>query len=95
MAEQALETENASVGLPPVAATPDQRSVTRLNINISRETAEALRALAKDENTSVTNVVRRAVAVYKFLEDKMKGTDKELEIFDPQSEKRATILWDL
>jgi len=56
MAEQALETENASVGLPPVAATPDQRSVTRLNINISRETAEALRALAKDENTSVTNV---------------------------------------
>ena len=42
---------------------------TRLNVNINDETAAALRQLAEDEGTTVTEIVRRAVSVYKFFED--------------------------
>ena len=42
---------------------------TRLSVNINDETANALREIAKDEGTTVTEVVRRAVSVYKFFDD--------------------------
>lgn len=41
----------------------------RLNVNVNDETARALRAMAEEESTSVTEVVRRAVSVYKFFDD--------------------------
>jgi predicted transcriptional regulator len=43
--------------------------VTRLNINVSDETAQLLRQMADRGDTSVTEIVRRAVAVYKYFED--------------------------
>jgi hypothetical protein len=42
---------------------------TRLNINVSDQTAKLLRELADRNETSVTEVVRRAVSVYKYFED--------------------------
>ena len=42
---------------------------TRLRVNINDETAAALRNLAKEEDTTVTEMVRRAVSVYKFFDD--------------------------
>lgn len=69
------------------------RNVTRLNINISLETAEALRELAAAENTSITNVVRRAVSVYKFLDEQMSGSGKELQIHDRRHDTATKIAW--
>jgi hypothetical protein len=43
---------------------------SRLTINVSAETAAALREIADRDSTSITEVVRRAVGVYKLLEDK-------------------------
>lgn len=43
---------------------------TRLNVNINDETALALRDMADRRSTSVTEIVRRAISVYKFVEDK-------------------------
>jgi hypothetical protein len=59
-------------GVGDLADTRERRSQamsTRLNVNINDETAEALRQLAVEEHTTVTEVVRRAVSVYKFFED--------------------------
>lgn len=42
---------------------------SRLSVNINRETAEALKQMAKDRGISVTEAVRRAVAIAKFVED--------------------------
>jgi hypothetical protein len=43
--------------------------VTRLNINVSDETAQLLKEMADHGETSVTEIVRRAVAVYKYIEE--------------------------
>jgi predicted transcriptional regulator len=44
---------------------------TRLNINVSDDTARALKDLAERRETSVTDIIRRAVGVYKFVEDEV------------------------
>lgn len=52
---------------------------TRLNININDETAAVLREIAAADDTSVTEVVRRAVSAYKFFRDAAaNGQDIEL-----------------
>lgn len=58
---------------------------TRLSVNINDETAQALKELAKRRDTSVTEVVRRAVAVYKFIEDEVGERGKTLQLVDDQS----------
>ncbi len=42
---------------------------TRLSINVNKETAKALKELAHNRQISVTEAVRRAVAIAKFVED--------------------------
>lgn len=41
----------------------------RLSINVSHMTAQALRDLSQAKSTTITEVIRRAVAVLKVLED--------------------------
>lgn len=53
---------------------------TRLSVNINDETAEALRELADRKGTSVTEIVRRAVSVYKFVEDEVGTNGKQLQL---------------
>lgn len=55
--------------------------VTRLSVNINAETAQALKELADLRGTSVTEVIRRAVSVYKFIEDEVQD-GKTLQLAD-------------
>lgn len=55
---------------------------TRLSVNINDETAAALKELAARRDTSVTEIVRRAVAVYKFVEDEVGQGGKSLQLID-------------
>lgn len=64
---------------------------TRLNININDETATALRELAKERGTSVTDVVRRAVSVYKFVEDQLADESKELQFHDRTTDQVTKV----
>lgn len=70
--------------------TSRARGVTRLSVNISADTADALRELAERNGTSVTNVVRRAVGVYKFLDDQL-DSDHHLQIVDKSKNEITTI----
>lgn len=54
--------------------------VTRLSVNINDETAAALKQMADRRQTTVTEVVRRAVSVYKFIEDEVVDGDKTLKL---------------
>ena len=45
----------------------------RLSVNISDKTAEELRALAEGRDTTVTEAIRRAVAVYAFVEQEVRS----------------------
>lgn len=54
--------------------------VTKLNVNINDETAAALKDLADRRQITVTEVVRRAVSVYKFVEDEVVDGDSALKL---------------
>ena len=51
-------------------------SVVKLNININDETKAALEELASRRGITVTETVRRAVSVYKYIEDEMDAGGK-------------------
>ena len=66
---------------------------TRLHVNVNDETAAALRGLAAKRQTSVTEIVRRAVSVYKFVEDEVVDGDKTLKLVRPDgAETVVTVL---
>jgi hypothetical protein len=88
------EGQGLWIAARPVATIPiwkrrAEAMSTRLNVNINDETAEALRQLAKEENTTVTEVVRRAVSVYKFFED-AKDSGQAIQLVD-NDEKVTTV----
>lgn len=56
-------------------------NLTRLSINVNQDTAQALRDLAKQNETTVTEIVRRAVAVYKFF-DEAEDAHKTIQLVD-------------
>lgn len=63
---------------------------TKLNVNISDETADFLRAAAERRCSSVTEIVRRAVSVYHFIETEVVYGEKTLKLVD--REGRETVV---
>jgi hypothetical protein len=57
--------------------------IVRLNINVSGETADDLRRLAAERGTSVTEIVRRAVAVFAYLEAE-RAEGRQIQTIDRQ-----------
>lgn len=51
-----------------------------LSVNINNETEVALKQKAAEKGTSVTAIVRRAAAVYKFVDDETNEGDKTLQL---------------
>ena len=49
----------------------------RLSVNINDETAQALNELAARRQTTVTEIIRRAVSMYKFVEDEVTQKGKQ------------------
>jgi hypothetical protein len=68
-----------------------ESSLVRLNVNLNAETAEALKAVAADKNISVTEAVRRAIAVYKFIaEENQRG--RHIQTTDPEREQVRELI---
>ncbi|SDM32243.1 hypothetical protein [Actinomyces ruminicola] len=55
-------------------------ATTRLSVNITDETAQALRTLAKEKGTTVTDIVRQATGLLKFIDDELKDPEQVLQI---------------
>lgn len=65
--------------------------VVRLSVNLNEETADALKKLAADKGITITEVMRRAVAVTKFLYDEQdKG--KTIQVVSRKGKIRNVIL---
>lgn len=47
------------------------RELVRLNVNLNAETAEALKEIAEERGISFTEAVRRAISVYKYIDDEV------------------------
>jgi hypothetical protein len=63
--------------------------MTRLSVNINDDTAAALRSLAEEDGVTITEVVRRAVSVYKFF-DEAKDAGKTIQLVD-RDEKVTSV----
>jgi hypothetical protein len=64
------------------ARSPKRATTERINLNISTKTATTLRRLSKQRGTTMTETIRRAVAVLDFLETQLEGGG-ELQIVEP------------
>lgn len=62
----------------------------RLSVNINDETAQALKEMAARRQTTVTEIIRRAVSMYKFVEDEVTENGKSLQLASP--DEVTTIL---
>ena len=58
--------------------------MTRLSVNINDETAEAIRLLAQRQEVTITEIIRQAIGVYKYLVDQI-DAGKEVQLQDDHS----------
>lgn len=64
----------------------------RLNVNINDETATALQDLARRQGVSVTEIVRRAIGTYNFIQEELEGQPgKSLQIVNESSNERTKL----
>lgn len=64
----------------------------RLNVNLNRETADALKEIASAQGISMTEAVRRAVAVLKFVTDEQRDGRKIQTMNADNSDKRELVM---
>lgn len=60
-------------------------------MNIDAGTKRALEELSEREDVTVTEVVRRAISVYKFVEDELADGDQTLQLVDKETKERAAL----
>lgn len=65
----------------PEGSLPDP--LVRLSVLMNAETTDQLRGLKEEKGLSVTETVRRAIAVYAFLNDEQ-NAGKRIHIVDPR-----------
>lgn len=64
----------------------------RLNINLADDSAADLRELARRHDVSVTEAVRRAISVYKFVDEQVTVKDRKLQIVDEDAQLVSEVL---
>lgn len=66
-------------------------ALVRLNVNLNKETAAALKELAAKQNVSLTEAVRRAIAVLKFVEEEQ-GEGRKIQTMDPDGKNKRELV---
>lgn len=64
--------------------------ITRLNVNLNEATAKALKELAEVNGLTLTETVRRAISVYKFMDDEVKSGNK-IRVKEPNGDVREIV----
>ena len=71
--------ENSQVAYAPSqAAGPSPSYGRRLSVNVALDVGEAIDELAERHGTTITDVIRRAVSTYKFVNDEVASGGKIL-----------------
>lgn len=82
-----MTPSSGTTSTTPVGEAPDQQDTAapppRLNVNLNEETAELLRRVAKARGISYTEAVRRAIAVWAFVEDEVEQKHR-VQSYDPE-----------
>jgi hypothetical protein len=70
---------------------PDPSPVVRLSVNVSPETAGHLKALTGRKGLTITEGIRRAITVWKFVEDEV-AAGNELAVIEKDGAIRKIML---
>jgi hypothetical protein len=68
-----------------------QERTVRLSVNLSAESAETFRTLIKRKGLTITEGIRRAIAVWKFVEDEMQRGN-QIAVIERDDSVRKVIL---
>lgn len=63
----------------------------RLNINLSDESAAVLKELAERNGITITEAVRRSVAMYKFIDEEIRVKKRRLQTVDEANDRVADV----
>ena len=66
--------------------------LVRLNVNLNSETAVALKEIADHRGISFTEAVRRAISVYKFIDEETQEGRRIQTVSPDRSEVRELVL---
>ena len=75
----------------PFSLKPGKHRFVRLSVNLSAETAEIFKSLIERKGLSISEGMRRAIAVWKFLEDE-KALGNEIAVVEPDESVRKVVL---
>jgi hypothetical protein len=70
--------------------SPDT-SLVRLNVNLNKETAAALKELADKQGISLTEAVRRSIALLKFIEDEQ-AEGRKIQTMDSDGKNKRELV---
>jgi len=70
---------------------PGKSHFVRLSVNLGSETADIFKELIERKGLSITEGVRRAIAIWKFLEDE-KSLGNQIAVVEPDESVRKVIL---
>jgi hypothetical protein len=69
----------------------DKTNFVRLSVNLSHETADMFKTLAERKGLSFTEAVRRAITIWKFVEDQL-SQGNELAIVETDGKARKVLI---
>lgn len=72
--------------------TDDHERSVRLSVNLSVESAETFKALIKRKGLTITEGIRRAIAVWKFVEDEIHNGNQMAVIERDGSIRKVVLL---
>lgn len=75
-APAAADPAITSGGGDTAQAAPEAAKVVRLSVNLAPSVAAALKALAEKQNVTVTEMVRRTIALSKLLDDEYEAGNR-------------------
>lgn len=88
MPQPAAADENKLEGLK---SGKSRENFVRLSVNLSAETSEVLKSLIERKGFSISEGVRRAIAIWEFLEDE-KSRGNELAVIERDNSVRKVVL---
>src|ERR1700719_2080667 len=75
----------------PPGLKPGKTRFVRLSVNLSFETSETFKTLIERKGLSISEGMRRAIAVWKFLEDE-EALGNQIAVVEPDETVRKVVL---
>jgi hypothetical protein len=72
-------------------STTAEPALVRLNVNLNKETAAALKDITDKQGISFTEAVRRAIALLKFIDDE-RTAGRKIQIMDSNGKNKRELV---